>query len=273
MPLVTMYEDVFNGEEIASKVAESLGFRCVGRSTLVEAVQQYGVPEAKLHEIMQRGQHWWDVWLQHLRPYRIALQAAMCDLAKDGKLVYHGHIGHELLPGVSHVLRVVLTAPMDFRIDYVSVTQNLDREHARHFIEQVDSARSRRLMVLFGRDWRDAESYDLVVNLKMGTAAIVSTITHVAQLEVFAETPESRVTFDNVSLANRAQTVLLRSRAFGDLMVDVSADKGEIIVSGWRPRSISEAQMMDLLKAVPGVTRVTNNTMETPRATWEGAVD
>lgn len=270
MPIVAIYEDVFNGEEVASKVAENLGYRSVGRDTLVEAVQQYGVPEAKLHEIMQRGRHAWEFWLQHLRPYRIALQAAMCDLAKDGKLVYHGHIGHELLSGVSHVLRVFLTAPMEFRIDHVCAVQNLDAAHARHFIEAVDTARSRRLTALFETDWRDPSRYDLVVNLAMGAEAASSMITHGAQLDVFGETPQSRADFENLSLASRARAALLSSQEFRDLLIEVNADNGEIILSGWRPRKMPETQMVELLKGLPGVSKITNNMSETPQSNWEG---
>src|SRR5205823_10563716 len=88
------------GQELAETVAEALGYRCVGREVLVEASRRYGIPEAKLNEIVEKGPHWWERLLQDLRPYRIALQATLCELAHDGKLVYHGHLGHELLPGI-----------------------------------------------------------------------------------------------------------------------------------------------------------------------------
>src|SRR5574342_557849 len=111
MPIITIYQGASGeGQELAESVAQALGYRCVGREVLVEASRRYGVPEAKLNEIVEKGPHWWERLLQDLRPYRIALQAALCELAHDGKLVYHGHLGHELLPGIGHVLKVLLTA-------------------------------------------------------------------------------------------------------------------------------------------------------------------
>jgi len=41
------------------------------------------------------------------------LCVALCELAHDGKVVYHGHLGHELLPGIGHVLKVLLRIVAD----------------------------------------------------------------------------------------------------------------------------------------------------------------
>ena len=162
MPIITIYQGASGeGQELAETVAEALGYRCVGREVLVEASRRYGIPEAKLNEIVEKGPHWWERLLQDLRPYRIALQATLCELAHDGKVVYHGHLGHELLPGIGHVLKVLLTAPIEFRVEQVRARQSLTDAAARHYIEEVDKARSRRLMAMFGTDWRDPNRFDL----------------------------------------------------------------------------------------------------------------
>ncbi len=166
MPIITIYQGASGeGQELAGTVAQALGYRCVGRELLVEASRRYGIPQAKLNEILEKGPHWWERLLLDLRPYRIALQAALCELAHDGKLIYHGHVGHELLAGIGHVLKVLLTAPIEFRIGQVRSRQNLTDVAARHYIEEVDKARSRRLMAMFGADWRDPSRYDLILNM------------------------------------------------------------------------------------------------------------
>ena len=120
MPIVTIYQGASTGgEQLAKSVAGALGYRCVSREVLVEASQRYAVPEAKLNEILEKEPTWWKRWLENLRPYRIALQAAMCEVAKEGNIVYHGHMGHELLPGIRHVLKVLLTTPVEFRVQQV----------------------------------------------------------------------------------------------------------------------------------------------------------
>jgi cytidylate kinase len=166
MPIITIYQGASGeGQELAETVADALGYRCVGREVLVEASRRYRIPEAKLNEIVEKGPHWWERLLQDLRPYRIALQAALCELAQDGQLVYHGHLGHELLPGIEHVLKVLLTASIEHRIEQIRARQNLTDAAARHYLEEIDKARSHRLMAMFGTDWRDPNRYDLVLNM------------------------------------------------------------------------------------------------------------
>ena len=153
MPIITIYRGAFTaGEEIAKSVAQALGYRCVSREVLIEASRSCGISEAKLNEVLEKDPHWWERWLQNMRPYRVALQAAMCEVAQGGNIVYHGHIGHELLPGIRHVLKVLLTAPLEFRIKQVQSQQGLNEAGARRYIDHVDEARTRRLMALFGTD-------------------------------------------------------------------------------------------------------------------------
>ena len=86
-----------------------------------------------MNEIVEKGPHWWEQLLQDLRPYRIALQATLCELAQDGKVVYHGHLGHELLSGIGHVLKVLLTAPIEFRFEQVRTRQTQTSSSARQW--------------------------------------------------------------------------------------------------------------------------------------------
>jgi len=146
MAIIMIYEGIHGAEEVANRVAKSLDYKCVGRQDLAATLPNYGVPRAKLDDITEKAPHWWEQWLQDLRPYRIALQAAMCEMAQAGPMVYHGHVGHELLPGVSHVLKVFLTGSMDLRIDLLRSHPAQDEGAIRRQLEHADRARSRRLI-------------------------------------------------------------------------------------------------------------------------------
>src|SRR5213596_1052882 len=139
MSIVTVSHAAFTGgSEIAQKTALNLNYRCVNREVLLEASQRYGIPEAKFTEVLETQGHWWERWLESLRLYRITLQAAMCEMAQDGNLVYHGRAGQELFPGIRDVLRVLIILSMDYRIEQVREHRGLDRESARQFLKDLD---------------------------------------------------------------------------------------------------------------------------------------
>jgi len=271
MPIITIYQGASGeGQELAETVAEALGYRCVGREVLVEASRRYGIPEAKLNDIVEKGPHWWERLLQDLRPYRIALQAALCELAHDGRVVYHGHLGHELLPGVGHVLKVLLTAPIEFRIEQTRTRQNLDDSAARHYVEEVDKARSRRLMAMFGADWRDPTRYDLILNMgKMRRDGAKRVIIEAAKLEEYQPTPASDQAFNDLALSSRVYATLFASPDVRGLTLEVRAEGGHIHVKGRVDHGL-EDKVVTIVKNVPGVTKVTSDLYSVPPEAFLG---
>ena len=273
MPIVTIYQGASgDGQELAGSLADALGYRCVGREVLVEVSRRYNIPEAKLNEIVEKGPHWWERLLQDLRPYRIALQAALCELAKDGKVVYHGHLGHELLSGIGHVLKVLLTAPIDFRIEQVRGRQTQTISSARYYIEEIDKARSRRLMAMFGADWRDPTRYDLILNMaKMSRNGAKLIILEAAGLAEYQPSAASIQAFNDVALGSRVHATLFASTEVRGSALEVRADNGHVHVSGRVDHEALADEVVKLVKNVPRVTRVTTDVYAMPPETFLGA--
>jgi len=260
MPIITIYQGASGeGQELAESVAMALGYRCVGREVLVEASRRYGIPEAKLNEIVEKGPYWWERLLEDLRRYRMALQATLCELAQDAKLVYHGHVGHELLSGIGHVLKVLLTAPIEFRIEQLCRRQKLTNAEARRQIEELDRARSRRLAAMFGADWRDPDRYDLILNMgKMSRDGAKRVIIEAAQLDEYQPTAASIQAFNDLALSSRVHATLFAAPNLRGLAVELRAEDGHIYVKGKVAQGL-EAQLIKVVKYVPGVTQVTSD--------------
>ena len=54
MAIITISRGSYSrGKEIAEKVAEKLGYECIGRDTLIEASEQFNIPEIKLIRAIQ----------------------------------------------------------------------------------------------------------------------------------------------------------------------------------------------------------------------------
>src|SRR6266550_191447 len=269
MAIITIYQGASgSGEELAEAVAQSLGCRCISREVLVEASLRYGIPEAKLNEIVEKGSSWWNRFLENLQPYRIALQAAFCQIAvTEGQshLVYHGHLGHELLPGFKHVLKVLLPAPMEKRIEQVKARQGLNDSAARRFIDETDKARSRRLMAMFGVDWRDMSRFDLVINLgRISVSTARHLICAAVRLPDYQITPASKQAFEDFALASRVKAVLAMSADMPRTRLDVKASAGKVAVSGSVPSWVSGETLVSKIKQIPGVEEVDADIINVP---------
>jgi len=62
------------------------------------------------------------------------------------------------------VVNIFITASMDFRVELVSKVKELDADHARKLIEQVESRRAQYYNYYTGKKWGAAESYDFCID-------------------------------------------------------------------------------------------------------------
>lgn len=268
MAIITIYQGASgSGEELADALAQSLGCGCISREVLLEASLRYGIPEAKLNEIVEKGPSWWNRFMENLQPYRVALQAAFCEIAvtEGNGLVYHGHLGHELLPGFKHVLKVLLIAPVEKRVEQVKSRNQLSDAAARRFIEDLDRIRSRRLMAMFGVDWRDPSRFDLVINLgRMSLEAAKHLICEIARTRDYQATPASKQAFEDFALAARVKAVLMLSSDLPMSQLDVKASEGHVVVSGSMPNWASEELLVTKIQRIPGVKEVRSDVVNVP---------
>src|SRR5262245_66449100 len=130
MAIITIAHEAFgDGRQVAERVASLLNYRCISREVLVKASERYGIAEAKLFEVLEeRPHHWWAQFLESRGFYRIALQAALCELAQEGRIVYHGRAGREFLPGIRHVLNAFVDTTERSRIKDLMAGQGIGDE-------------------------------------------------------------------------------------------------------------------------------------------------
>jgi cytidylate kinase len=266
MPIITIFGGTFgDDEELARNVATKLGYRFVSRELFVAASERCGVPVAKLNDIVETEPRWFERWQENLRPYRIALRAAMSEAALADNLVYMGHVGHGLLPGVRHILRVLLTAPMEYRVEQVRERQGLDQNAARRYIDHVEKAHTRRLMALFGSDWRDPGQYAVILNVaQISSVGAESMIAHAAKLIDYQATAASRQALEDLALGAKVEAALLLHPPLRNVYVNVQAKQGVVTLSGLLPQSVSEYEVRRIVEETPGVKDVISDFITVP---------
>ena len=267
MAIITISHETFgNGRTIAERVAEILRYPCLSREVLVKASQRYGIAENKLVELLEEKPHrWWSDWLESHGTYRIALQAAICELVQEGNIVYHGRGGQEFFPGIRHVLNVFVETPTESRIQQVMARKGLAEEAAKKYLEESDRIRARRIKELFKIDWRDSTRYDLVINtakIKVETAARM--IAEVSQQEEYQPNSESRQAMMDLTIKSRVEAVLMVSSGLEISNLEVQTRHGEVLVSGVILAEGTKEAIVSLIFNIPGVTRVQTNLVVTP---------
>ena len=84
--------------------------------------------------------------------------------ASEGSCVFMGRCADYILRDFENVVNIFITASVDFRIEMVSKVKNLDADHARRLIEQVENGRAQYYNYYTGKKWGAAESYDLCID-------------------------------------------------------------------------------------------------------------
>jgi cytidylate kinase len=258
MPIITISRGSFSsGQSLAERVAERLGCRCLSREVLVDAAATYGVPEPALTQFLDTGPGLWERLTQSRRLYLIFLQAVMCERARQGHLVYHGQAGHLLLPGISHVLKVRLIAPLTHRIQAVVAREGLGREAALTHIQRVDEKRLRRMQYLFQVDWRDPVLYDVVLNLEhMSLETAADVVLYMTQHPEYQPTPASTKMLQDLTLSCRVQAAVAAHPTTRGIEVEAQADDGVVWVRGSVDEAELLAEILELVRTVPGVKEV-----------------
>ncbi len=98
MPIVTINRGSYSrGKEVAEKLARKLNFECISRDILLEASDEFNIPEIKLvralHDapsVLERLRHGKDRYISYI-------YAALLQHARKDNLVYHGLAGQYFL--------------------------------------------------------------------------------------------------------------------------------------------------------------------------------
>jgi cytidylate kinase len=258
MAIIAVSRGTFSGgEALARHLADRLGYQCISREAILQAAWGYGVPAEDLTTAMEKPPWLWERLLGERAAYLTFVRAALCEHARGGKVVYHGHLGHLLLPGISHVIGVRVIADMEFRIRAVMQQQNLTRPDAIAYIEKVDKERRQWTRLLYDVEWDDPSLYHVVLNLScMRLATACEMVAHMTEQEEFKPTLESVKAMEDLTLHSRVSVALVKDFRTRAADLRVIADDGIVTISG-RTHSPAGAELVpSVVRRVDGVKEV-----------------
>jgi len=247
------------GKEAAEKVAQKLGYECIARETLLEASEQFDIPEVKLVRAIHDAPSILDRFSFGKEKYVTYVQAALLRHVRKDNVVYHGLAGHFLLPGISHVLKVRIISDLDDRVKLEMERENIDKKEALRILTKDDQQRRKWSKRLYGIDTWDPGLYDIVLHIrKLTIDDAVETICHAVGLKHFQTTSESQKAVDNLCLACEVKAVLIDVKPD----IEVSADDGIVLVKTRAHISQEEHLVEELRRTaqrIPGVKEIRVN--------------
>ena len=257
MPIITISRGSYSkGKEVAEKVAQRLGYECISRDIILEASEEFHVPEIKLIRAIHDAPGILDRLSHEKDKYIAYVQTALTKHFRKDNIVYHGLAGHYFVKNISHVLKVRIIADIEERVKLKMEREGLNRAEAFQLIKKDDEERRKWSQYLYGTDTLDPSLYDLVIHIhKVTVEDAVDIICHTAALKHFQATPESKKAMEDLVLSAEVKAALIGLNHG----IKISAQDGIVFIR-------SEATLLQqsplshdiekILKKIPGVKDV-----------------
>jgi cytidylate kinase len=233
MPIIMISSPPHSGcEVLADSLVNKTGWPSTSRKELVEKAQKHGIKVGRLEVSMIKSPEMHEKLAREKELYLSFITADVCKQAPRGNLIYEGRVGHLLLPGVSHRLRVAVVVPKETRVNKAMQALNLPQDKAMAYLEQLDEDIAKWARYVHRQDLGELGQYDFVINLHNMNMENASEILHsMAALPGFQPTAASMKTMADHHLTARAKLRLVDNERTRKADLRVKGDSGIITVT------------------------------------------
>lgn len=214
MSIVTIARGSYSrGKEVAERLAKKLGYECISRDILLEASEEFNIPEIKLVRMLHDCPKILDRLFNGSERYVQYYRSALLQHARNDNIVYHGLAGHFFLKDIPHVLKIRINADINSRVEEEMKRENISAEVALRILKKDDEERRKWSIEVYGTDTWDSRLYDMVINISSLTLEdAVDIIYGVLQKPTFQSTPESRKMVADMALVAKKRADIIKSR-------------------------------------------------------------
>ena len=151
------------GDYIAQKVAQALGYHLVDKTTMEKVLIQYGFVEFEQEYDTARG--FWARFDARTTQMVDMLNRTIRAVGRHGNVVILGRGGFAVLGGYTDVLNVRLQASLPIRVARVMTQQNIaEPDRAEALVKENDKVQAAFLESFYNVRWDTASAFDLVVD-------------------------------------------------------------------------------------------------------------
>lgn len=243
------------GKDVAEELARGLGYKCVSREILLDASEQFSIPEIKLLRGMHDAPSLFGLLNINRTKYVAYIQNALLKQVAEDNVVYHGLAGHFLLQGIPNILKVRILADMEYRQEVVVRRDNISAEKAIRTLGKDDEERRRWSDSLFGKDPWDPSLYDLIIHIGAITVEdAVDIISKMLKRPCFKMTDKARDCIQQRLKASEIKSLLISDFP----TVEVQVDDGTTLVT-LEDAATTQSKTIEAVKKVLEEAEVTGD--------------
>ena len=259
MSIVTISRGSYSrGKEVAEKLAAKLGYECLSRDVLLEASDEFNIPEIKLIRALHDSTSVLERFTQGKVRYISYIYSSLLQIARKDNIVYHGLAGQFFLSQIPHVLKVRVIADMKDRVQEEMRRENITAEKALYILQKDDEERRKWSLQMYGKDTWDSRLYDIVLHIgKITVDDAVDVLFDIVRKPNYKSTPESIKMVEDLALAAKVRVGLLGVTS----KIQVEADKGKVIINSMDDSLTekSKEQINKIVMQIEGVKEVIIN--------------
>lgn len=228
MPIISLSRrSCTSSAAIADELAGRLDCARIGEEIYADAAVASGVEADTLRKAFTDAPSLFGMNLVSRKRCIVHVQAALATRFLAGDVVYLGTFGHLLVRGVSHLLKVRITAARPDRVTLRAQRDGCNEAEAAKRIDRDDKQHHNLAKQVFGVDDNDDDPYDLVINTsQVDVATAVDIIAETVRHDRYKPMTYSMTCMRNVALGHRVKAVLVDL----DPDVDAQAENGNIRV-------------------------------------------
>lgn len=213
MGIITISRGSYSrGAKIAELLAEKLGYECISREILLEASNDFNVPQIKLTHAIENAPSFLDRFKHGKKKYVAFIRKAFLDHIQKDNVIYHGLAGHYFTQGLPNVLKIRIHANPEYRINVIMKRENISEEQAAQMIQKIDAERSRWSNYLYGIDTVSPELYDIILRIDcIGVEEAVEALYGIARRPCFQSTTKSINNIKDMFLAASAYSAIINN--------------------------------------------------------------
>lgn len=170
------------GDKIALKVAEGLGYDLIDTGLIIEIAKRAGVSVDDARKYDEKYQSKAVEWLKSfvsprtgkiitdegkhldLKSFIEYAKTIIIGLAEKGKMVIVGRAGQFILQDDDCTFHVRIIADEKFRVSRIKERHNISESDALEMIKKSDSMRKNCIERYFNENWEDPRAYNLILN-------------------------------------------------------------------------------------------------------------